>query len=178
MIFLSKEVGWLYFDPRGWVIFFLPERLGDFFWSREVGWFICPERKGDFFCPKRLGDFFLSREVGWFFLSQEVKILKVWPLVCVIQLMLSIMVHMSDLMCFSRAVGRTYSLLQCWHFRITWSVILEFIWFEESCYNRCFFFGCLLSAVAGFNHAKTIKKASAMYLHARQGDYKKKNMIP
>ena len=29
------------------------------------------------------------------------------------------------------------------------------------------------SAVAGFNHAKTITKASPTYLHARQDDYNK-----
>ena len=34
------------FFLRGWVIFF------------------CPERLGDFFFPERLGDFFLSREFG------------------------------------------------------------------------------------------------------------------
>ena len=51
--------------PRGWVIFFRPERLGDFF---------CPERLGDFFRPKRLGDFFSRPErLGDFFLSREVR---------------------------------------------------------------------------------------------------------
>ena len=31
--FLFQEVGWFFFVPRGWVISFCPERLGDFFLS-------------------------------------------------------------------------------------------------------------------------------------------------
>ena len=64
------------------MIFFCPERLGDFFclerlcdffvprdWviflSQDVGCFSWPERLVNFFCPKSLGDFFSSsREVG------------------------------------------------------------------------------------------------------------------
>ena len=48
MIFFRPErFGNFFPSPRGWVIFFGPERLGDFF-SR----------------PERLGDFVLSQEVG------------------------------------------------------------------------------------------------------------------
>ena len=55
----------VFFVPRGWVIFFYPERLGDFILSREVGWFFfVPRGWVIFLCPKRLGDFLLSREVG------------------------------------------------------------------------------------------------------------------
>ena len=65
------------------MIFFRPERLGDFVCCPErLGDFFFPERLGDFFlvprgwviffCPKRLGDFFLSEEVDLFFLSREV----------------------------------------------------------------------------------------------------------
>ena len=77
--FLSWDVGWFFSPPRGWVIFFYPERLCDFFLSWGVGFF-CPESLGFFVVPvgsviffvPRCWVIFLSREVGWFFLSQQV----------------------------------------------------------------------------------------------------------
>ena len=60
MIFFRPErLGDFFVVPRGWVIFFCLERLGDFFCPERLGYFFCPERLGDFFsCPGRLGDFF------------------------------------------------------------------------------------------------------------------------
>ena len=84
-----------FFVPRGWVIFFGPEWLGDFFLvPRGLVTFLCSGRMGDFFliklrekfcflfvCPKRLCDLFVSRGRLIFvgprgcviFLSQEVR---------------------------------------------------------------------------------------------------------
>ena len=42
----------IFLVPRGWVIFFGPERLGNFFVPRGWGIFCCPERSGDFFVPR------------------------------------------------------------------------------------------------------------------------------
>ena len=63
----------IFFAPRGWVIFYGSERLGDFyvvprgwviFFPKRFGDFFGPKRLGNFLGPKRLGDFFLYREVG------------------------------------------------------------------------------------------------------------------
>ena len=71
IFFLSREVRWFFFVPRGLMNFL----------AQQVGWLFGPQRWGDFCCAKKLGDFILSREVGWFYfipkgwvivLSQEV----------------------------------------------------------------------------------------------------------
>ena len=61
IFFLSQEVG-EFFSPRGWVIFFCPEGLGDFFFVLR-GFVI-------FFFPGGLGDFFRSRGVACFFVPR------------------------------------------------------------------------------------------------------------